>query len=101
MAVITAVRRTPDVILLDLKLSKLSGHDVLRRIKDDERLCTIPVIVLTTSSHEADHRKEAYRHHANSYLVKPADVTTFQKMIRDLKCYWASWNERPAPAAPA
>src|SRR5215204_979474 len=70
----------PDVILLDLKLPKLAGHEVLAEIKREERLRMIPVVVLSTSDAERD-RLHAYRLHANSYLVKPLNGNQFRQMI--------------------
>lgn len=81
----------PDVILLDLNLPKLNGHDVLKMIKEDPELKSIPVVVLTTSAAEAD-RAKAYQNHANSYLSKPIDFNQFHDMIKDLKMYWGVWN---------
>ncbi|MCP3905980.1 MAG: response regulator [Planctomycetes bacterium] len=89
----------PDVILLDLKLPRLTGHEVLEIVKADEDLREIPVVVLTTSGSKTD-LKEAYRRHVNSYLVKPADHHEFHEMVRELKLYWAAWNRAPASAAP-
>jgi CheY-like chemotaxis protein len=82
----------PDVVLLDLKLPKVDGHEVLAQIKSDESLRGIPVVVLTTSHSEADKAK-AYYNHANSYLVKPVDFDRFQQMVKDLKLYWGVWNQ--------
>lgn len=84
----------PDVILLDLKLPKVDGHDVLSKIKQDESLRTIPVVILTTSQAEAD-RVKAYENHANSYLSKPVDFDKFHQMIVDLNMYWSVWNQPP------
>ena len=81
----------PDVILLDLKVPKMDGLEVLASIKEDPTLRRIPVLVMTTSDAEAD-RARAYYNHANSYLVKPADFEKFHAMIRDMKYYWAAWN---------
>ena len=81
----------PDLVLLDLNLPKISGHEVLEQIKSDESLQSIPVVVLTTSANEQDISK-AYRHNANSYLTKPADFQKFQSMIHDLRAYWTKWN---------
>jgi len=89
-----AQSKRPDLILLDLKLPKLNGHEVLERIKSDEDLHSIPVVVLTTSSHEGDVQL-AYHHHVNSFLTKPVDFSQFQKMIRDLGLYWSVWNAPP------
>ncbi len=88
-------RDRPDVILLDLKLPKVDGHEVLAQIKEDEQLRTIPVVVLTSSEAETD-RAKAYFSHANSYLTKPLDFDRFHQMIQDLKYYWSVWNQPPA-----
>jgi CheY-like chemotaxis protein len=90
-----AGRPRPDVILLDLKLPRMDGHEVLESIKNDEHLQSIPVVVLTTSETETDRRK-AYGNHANSYLTKPIDYPRFQKMMKDLRLYWSTWNQPPA-----
>lgn len=87
-----ANREMPDVVLLDLRLPRVDGHEVLRQVKADQRLQVIPVVILTTSSAEAD-KKEAYKHHANSYVTKPLDFDQFQQMIESLKMYWSSWNQ--------
>ena len=81
----------PDVILLDLKLPKMDGHEVLAELKGDEQLRMIPVVVLSTSDAEDD-RLHAYRLHANSYLVKPLNGNHFKQMIQDMSVYWGSWN---------
>ena len=90
-------RPRPDVILLDLKLPRMDGHEVLAQIKRDPELKTIPVIVLTTSDAEGD-RARAYDEHANSYLVKPVDFEKFRQMVNDLSFYWGVWNRKPADA---
>ncbi len=84
----------PDVILLDLKLPKIDGLEVLEQIKADERLAVIPVVMMTTSNTESD-RVRAYQLKVNSYLVKPVDFDKFQQMVSDLSFYWGVWN-RPA-----
>ena len=84
----------PDVILLDLKLPKLSGHEVLASIKQDDELKMIPVVVMTTSDAESD-RAKAYEYHANSYVVKPVDFERFRQLVADLCLYWGVWNEPP------
>jgi CheY-like chemotaxis protein len=89
-----ADRPRPDVILLDLKLPRVDGHEVLAGIKEDPDLRDIPVVVLTTSDAETD-RMRAYSHHANSYLVKPIDFERFRQMVDDLCLYWGVWN-RPS-----
>lgn len=82
----------PHVVLLDLRLPKVDGLQVLREIKDDPGLKTIPVVVLTTSSAERD-LAQAYQHHANSYIVKPVDFKVFVRLMNDLGFYWLSWNK--------
>jgi CheY-like chemotaxis protein len=82
----------PDVILLDLRLPKLSGHEVLKQIKSLEELRAIPVVVLTTSKNEYDIAK-AYLNHANSYLVKPLGLDKFQEMVKEIEVYWLEWNQ--------
>ncbi len=84
----------PDVVLLDLKLPKISGHEVLATIKQDDHLKMIPVVVMTTSAAESD-RARAYEHHANSYVVKPLDFDRFRELVKDLCLYWGVWNEPP------
>jgi two-component system response regulator len=84
----------PDLILLDLRLPKLDGHEVLRGIKKSDVLKHIPVVVLTTSESEAD-LISAYGNHVNSYLVKPIDFGEFSEMIRELGFYWLIWNKHP------
>lgn len=84
-------RTLPDAILLDLKLPRMSGHELLERLKADQRFCGIPVIVLTSSASPAD-RHRATRHHANGYLVKPPDFESMTHMMQAVKSYWARWN---------
>ena len=84
----------PHVILLDLRLPKIDGQEVLKTIKEDESLKSIPVVILTTSKAEQDVSK-AYMNHANSYLVKPVDFGKFSRMMSDLGFYWLSWNQNP------
>lgn len=82
----------PDIILLDLKLPKVDGHEVLRRAKSDPHLKVIPIVILTTSAAESD-KAMAYEEHANSYLVKPLDFNSFRKMAEELNLYWGVWNQ--------
>jgi CheY-like chemotaxis protein len=88
----------PDVVLLDLKLPKVDGHQVLAAIKADEDLRMIPVVVMTTSRDETD-RAKAYQHHANSYVVKPADFEKFREVVTEVSHYWGVYNEPPCMAA--
>ena len=83
----------PQLILLDLRLPKIDGIEVLKEIKQDETLRNIPVVVLTTSEAETDIAK-AYTHHVNSYVVKPVDFNSFTKLMRDLGLYWLCWNRK-------
>jgi CheY-like chemotaxis protein len=85
---------TPHIILLDLRLPRVDGLEVLNRLKMDEDLKKIPVVVLTSSEAEAD-RVRAYTNHANSYLVKPLDYDKFNRLMNDLGYYWLAWNKPP------
>jgi len=84
----------PNLILLDLRLPKVDGVEVLKTIKVDETLKLIPVVVLTSSESEKDVCK-VYESHANSYLVKPIDFEKFTQLMRDLGFYWLGWNRNP------
>jgi len=86
----------PKVILLDLKLPKVDGIEVLRRIKSDPETRTIPVVVLTSSSEERD-VVETYNLGVNSYIVKPVNFDQFANVIRDLGLYWQMINLPPRP----
>ena len=84
----------PRVILLDLKLPKVDGLEVLRRLKGDERTRALPVVILTSSREEPD-IAAAYRLGANSYIVKPVDFEAFARAVSDVGLYWALLNEPP------
>lgn len=88
------VSRTPKVILLDLKLPKVDGLEVLRRIKADERTRLIPVVVLTTSREERD-VVQSYDLGVNSYIVKPVDFQNFTQAIGTIGLYWLLVNQPP------
>ena len=85
----------PDLILLDLNLPRMDGREVLARIKADERMRRIPVVVLTTSSAEADIVK-TYDLHANCYITKPIDLTQFVKVVRSIEDFWLSIVKLPS-----
>ena len=86
----------PSLVLLDLRLPRVDGLDVLRRIKEAISLRPVPVIVLTTSTATSDVAR-AYEAHANSYLQKPVSFERFSRMMRDLSRYWIAWNASPRP----
>jgi CheY-like chemotaxis protein len=84
----------PQVILLDLKMPRMDGLEVLRRLRSDEKTRLLPVVVLTTSSEERD-KVESYKLGANSYIRKPVDFTQFAESVRQLGLYWLLLNEAP------
>lgn len=77
----------PDLILLDINIPIYSGHEVLKKIKDDPSLKTIPVIMLTTSSNQKDIKK-SYENHCNSFVSKPIDMDEFIKAILKIEQFW-------------
>ena len=88
----------PKVILLDLKLPKIDGLEVLRRIKSNPRTQSIPVVVLTSSREDRD-IAECYKFGVNSYIVKPVDFEQFTEAVQKLGFYWLLLNEPPRPTA--
>lgn len=84
----------PHIILLDLRLPKIDGLEVLTQIKSDDTLRAIPVIILTTSSAEQDINR-AYSEHVNSYLVKPVNFGSFTQLMKEIGYYWLGWNCHP------
>jgi two-component system response regulator len=88
------VENTPKVILLDLKMPKVNGMDVLRFLKVDERTKRIPVVVVTSSKEDPD-IKQCYKLGANSYVVKPVEFEAFIKAVSDIGLYWMILNQAP------
>jgi CheY-like chemotaxis protein len=88
----------PALILLDLKMPKVTGLDVLRTIKADHKTASIPVVVLTSSREESD-LATCYRLGANAYVVKPVDYSEFHKAVTELGTFWARLNEPPPGTA--
>lgn len=84
----------PQVVLLDLRLPRLDGLEVLRQLRADERTCLLPIVVLTSSDEERD-IVESYRLGANSYVRKPVDFSQFSEAVRQLGLYWLVLNEGP------
>jgi CheY-like chemotaxis protein len=84
----------PTVVLLDLKLPRVDGLEVLRRLREDERTKLLPVVILTTSNEEQD-MLDSYSLGCNSYIRKPVDFVQFSEAIRQLGMYWLLMNEPP------
>jgi len=85
----------PKVVFLDLKLPKVSGHEVLRRMKSDDKTREIPVVVMTSSGQQADIDR-CYEIGANSYVVKPIGFEDFSRVVQELKLYWLVVNQPPS-----
>jgi two-component system response regulator len=94
----TELGDNPKVILLDLKLPKIDGLEVLKRIKTDPRTQSIPVVVLTSSREDRD-IIESYKFGGNSYIVKPVDFEQFTQAVQQLGFYWLLLNEPPRPTS--
>lgn len=86
----------PELILLDIQLPKVDGHEVLRRIKTDEALRAIPVVMLTTSERE-DEIRQSYKTGANSFVSKPVRFADFMERVRNVKLYWVLTSLLPDP----
>jgi len=91
------ITATPSLILLDLKLPKVDGLEVLRRVKADARTKAIPVVVLTSSNEQRD-LLESYQLGVNSYIVKPVNFDHFVAAVQDVGMYWLRLNQRPLSA---
>ena len=87
-------RPRPRVVFLDLKLPKIDGIEVLRRVRSEERMRSLPIVVLTSSQEERD-INECYKLGVNSYVVKPVEFDKFYKAVGDLGMYWLVLNKSP------
>jgi len=88
---------TPDIVLLDLNMPRMDGRQVLEEVSRDDRICHIPIIVLTSSDADAD-VFAAYKLHARSYIVKPVDFAKFENAIQTLSDYWFKLVRLPSNA---
>jgi CheY-like chemotaxis protein len=88
----------PAVVLLDLKMPKVDGLEVLRTIKQDENLRTIPVVMLTSSREDQD-LAQSYKLGVNSYVMKPVDFQAFVEAVKHLGVYWTMHNQPPPPSS--
>jgi chemotaxis family two-component system response regulator Rcp1 len=84
----------PDIILLDLNLPRMDGREVLARVKEDDKLKTIPVVILTTSDAEADITK-SYQLNANCYLTKPVQLDQFESLVKSINEFWLTKARLP------
>jgi two-component system response regulator len=84
----------PTVILLDVKMPRLDGLEVLRQVKSDENLKSTPVVMLTSSQHENDIR-ESYQRGANAYIVKPVEFRSFASVLQQIENFWMRINQPP------
>jgi CheY-like chemotaxis protein len=91
-------REYPALVLLDIKMPRVDGIEVLRRIKGDEKLKLIPVVMLTSSREEKD-LAESYKLGVNAYVVKPIDFGDFLRAVKELGVFWAIINEKPPVSA--
>jgi CheY-like chemotaxis protein len=91
-----AGRPQPDLVLLDLNMPKMDGHEVLQAMKNDVELRSIPVIIFTTSEAETDIRR-AYHEHANAYVIKPSCFDEWEQLIQSIAHFWLKLAKRPPP----
>ncbi len=89
----------PEVVLLDLKMPRMDGLEVLRRIREDERTKWLPVVIMTSSTEEEDLAR-SYESGANSYIRKPVDFSRFVEAVRELGLYWLTVNQGPPLPTP-
>jgi two-component system response regulator len=89
-------RALPELVLLDLKLPKVDGLEVLRRLRSEDGTRLLPVVIMTTSDEEQD-RLRSYSLHANSFIRKPVDYNQFADTVRQIGAYWLVLNEPPPP----
>lgn len=89
-----SINLAPKMVILDLKLPKVNGLEILQKVKSDERTKLIPIVVLTSSKDERDIVK-SYKYGANSYIVKPVNFQKFSEAIKSLEMYWLLLNEPP------
>ncbi len=99
LSIVLNANPLPSLVLLDLKLPKVSGLEVLRQIRANERTQKLPVVVLTSSSEEGD-ILNSYGLGANSYVRKPVEIDKFTEAVRQLGVYWAAINELPEAYKP-
>ncbi len=84
----------PHLLMLDLRLPKVDGLEVLKEVKKCDAIRALPVVILTTSDSERD-MAQAYEFNANSYVTKPVDFAAFSKLMSDLGFFWLAWNKKP------
>ncbi|MDX8377970.1 MAG: response regulator [Mariprofundales bacterium] len=84
----------PHIVLLDLRLPRVDGLEVLKQLRESDITKKLPVVILTTSAAETDAAR-AYEYNANSYLVKPLDFEQFSRLMKDFGYYWLAWNYYP------
>ena len=90
----------PRLLLLDIKMPRVDGFEVLRQVRADARLATMPVVIMTSSNEERD-IAEGYHLGVNSYVPKPVDFASFRQAVEDVGMYWVVLNKAPGPASPA